>query len=109
MENIENLTLEEQIKFFEKQLNELINGKGQIIELKRLFSLTMQHIYINNIENAKCAIVYVMEDLFRKYKGTNTNNNLLMGIHSTLRHYLKLVLSLSVGTKDRIDRVDTMI
>lgn len=109
LENIENLTLEEQIKFFEKQLNELINGKGQIIELKRLFSLTMQHIYINNIENAKCAIVYVMEDLFRKYKGTNTNNNLLMGIHSTLRHNLKLVLSLSVGTKDRIDRVDTMI
>ena len=109
LENIENLTLKEQIKFFEKQLNELVNGKGQIIELKRLFSLTMQHIYNNNIENAKCAIIYVMEDLFRKYKGTNKNNNLLKGIHSTLRHNLKLVLSLSVGTKDRIDRVDTMI
>lgn len=109
LENIENLTLKEQIKFFEKQLNELIDGKGQIIELKRLFSLTMQHIYSNNIENAKCAIIYVMEDLFRKYKGTNKYNNLLMGIHSTLRHNLKLVLSLSVGTKDRIDRVDTMI
>lgn len=50
-----------------------------------------------------------MEDLFRKYKGTNKDNNLLMGIHSTLHHNLKLVFSLSVGTKDRIGRVDTMI
>lgn len=109
LESIDNLTLKEQVKFFEKQLDELINGKGQIIEIKRLFSLTMQHIYSNSIENAKYAIIYVMEDLFRKYKSSNKKNNLLMSIHSTLRHNLKLVLSLSVGTKDRIDRVDTMI
>ena len=50
-----------------------------------------------------------MEDLFRKYKGTHKDNNLLLGIHSTLYHTLKLVFSLSVGTKDRIGRVDTMI
>lgn len=109
LESVDNLTLQEQVKFFEKQLDELINGKGQIIDLKRLFILTIKHIYSNNIDDAKCAIIYVMEDLFRKYKGSSQNRNLLMSIHSTLRHNLKLVLSLSVGTKDRIDRVDTMI
>ena len=109
LESVDNLTLKEQVRFFEKQLDELLNGKGQIIDLKRLFALTMKHIYSNNIDEAKCAIIYVMEDLFRKYKGSSQNNNLLNSIHSTLRHNLKLVLSLSVGTKDRIDRVDTMI
>lgn len=109
LDNIDNLTLEEQVKFFEKQLDELINGKGQIIDIKRLFTLSMQHIYTNNIDEAKYAVLYVMEDLFRKYKESKKNKELLLSIHSTLRHNLKLVLSLSGGTKERIDRVDSMI
>lgn len=106
---VDGLTLEEQVKFFSKQLEDLVNGKGQIIDIKRLFSLTMQHIYGNNIEESKYAVLYVMEDLFLKYKETKKYRDLLIGIHTTLLHNLKLVLSLSAGTKDRIDRVDSMV
>lgn len=109
LEAIDKLKSNEQVKFFEKQLDNLINGKGQILDVDKIFEMSIKHIYDHNINKAKYAIVYVMEDLFRKYKHSKQNKDLLLNMHSALRFNLKLVLSLAADTKERIDRVESLM
>lgn len=106
---IDQLSLVEQIKFFDKQLDDLINGKGQLLNVEKIFNIAIKHIYANNIENAQWAILYVLEDIFKKYKDSKENRELLLNMHSALRFNLKLALSLGAGTKERIYRVDSLI
>ena len=104
-----HLTLEEQLKFFEKRLDDIINGTGQLLDVEAIFNVCIKHIFANNIENAQWAILYMMEDIFNKYKLSKENRELLLSIHSALRFNLKLALSLGAGTKERINRVDSLI
>ena len=106
---IDHLSLKEQTKFFDKRLDDIINGTGQLLDVETIFNISIKHIYTNNIENAQWAILYIMEDLFRKYKQSKENKELLMNIHSVLRFNLKLALSLAAGTKERINRVDSLM
>lgn len=106
---IYRLSLEEQIKFFEKRLDDIVNGTGQLLDIETIFNVSIKHIFANNIENTQWAILYIMEDIFRKYKFSKENRELLLSIHSALRFNLKLALSLGAGTKERINRVDSLI
>lgn len=106
---IYHLSLDEQIKFFKKRLDDIINGTGQLLDVETIFNVCIRHIFANNIENAQWAILYIMEDIFNKYKLSRENRELLLGIHSALRFNLKLALSLGAGTKERINRVDCLI
>ena len=109
LDTVDNLTPSEQVKFFEKQLDNIINGSGQILNVDKIFDLSIKHIYNHNIDKTKFAIVYVMENLFRKFKQSKENKELLMSIHHVLRFNLKLVLSLAADTKERIDRVESLM
>ncbi len=109
LDTVDNLNRKEQVKFFSKQLDNLLNGKGQVLELDRLFALSINHIYDHTIDDAKYAVHFIMEDVFRKYKQSRQNKVLLLNIHNALRYNLKLVLSLAADTKERIDRVESLI
>ena len=109
LDSIDNLNTREQVKFFEKQLNNIISGTGQLLDVKHILDLSIKHIYNHNIDAAKYAIIYVMEDVFRKYNQSRKNKDLLLKIHGALRYNLKLVLSLAADTKERIDRVESLI
>lgn len=106
---IHRLSLEEQIKFFEKRLDDIVKGTGQLLDVETIFNVSIKHIFANNIENTQYAILYIMEDIFSKYKLSKENRELLLSIHSALRFNLKLALSLGAGTKERINRVDSLI
>jgi len=97
------------VKFFTKQLDNLLNGTGQVLELNRIIDLSIKHIYDHNIDDAKYAILYIMEDVYRKYKQSRQNKDFLLNMHNAFRYNLKLVLSLAAGTKERIDRVESLI
>lgn len=109
LDTIDNLSHKEQVKFFSKQLDNLLNGKGQVLEIDRLLALSINHIYEHTIDETRYAIVYIMEDVFRKYKQSRQNKALLLNIHNALRYNLKLVLSLAADTRDRIERVESLI
>lgn len=109
LDTTDNLNTKEQVRFFSKQLDDLVNGKGQLLDIKRIFNLSINHIYNHNINDTQYAILYIMEDVFRKYKQSKQHRELLMNIHAALRYNLKLVLSLAADTKERIDRVETLI
>lgn len=109
LDTINNLTIFEQVKFFETQHDNIVNGSGQLLDVDKIFDLSIKHIYSNNIDKTKYAIAYVMEDLFRKFKQSKQNKDLLLNMHSALRYNLKLVLSLAVDTKDRLERVESLM
>lgn len=109
LDTVDNLNRKEQVKFFSKQLDNLLNGKGQVLEIDRLFALSINHIYDHTIDDAKYAIHYIMEDVFRKYNQSRQNKALLLNIHNALRYNLLLVLSLAADTRDRIERVESLI
>lgn len=109
LDTIDNLNRREQVKFFTKQLDNLLNGKGQVLELNRILDLSIKHIYDHNIDDAKYAILYIMEDVYRKYKQSRQNKDFLLNMHRAFRYNLKLVLSLAADTKERIDRVESLI
>lgn len=109
MITIENLDKSEQVDFFETQLDNLVIGKGQLQEISKVFALTIKHIYSNSVVDAKAAIVYLMETIVKKQKQSKNQNELLFSIHQTIRYNLKLVLSLAAGTKECLDRIESMI
>lgn len=109
LDTIDNLNRREQVKFFTKQLDNLLNGTGQVLELNRILDLSIKHIYDHNIDDAKYAIMYIMEDVYRKYKQSRQNKDFLLNMHKAFRYNLKLVLSLAADTKERIDRVESLI
>ena len=109
LDTIGNLNRREQVKFFTKQLDDLLNGTGQVLELNRILDLSIKHIYDHNIDDAKYAVLYIMEDVYRKYKQSRQNRDFLLNMHNAFRYNLKLVLSLAADTKERIDRVESLI
>lgn len=109
LDSIDNLNSHEQVKFFTKQLDDLLNGTGQVLELDRILDLSIKHIYGHNIDDAKYAVLYIMEDVYRKYKQSRQNKDFLFNMHNAFRYNLKLVLSLAADTKERIDRVESLM
>lgn len=109
LDNLESLSSREQVSFFSKRLDDIVKGTGQLLDIKTIFKLSITHIHKYSISKTQYAILYIMEDLFCKYKQSKENKELLLAMHSALRYNLKLVLSLAAGTKERIDRIDSMI
>lgn len=108
-DSIENLNHEEQLKFFSKQLSNLASDKAQLLDLPRLLRLTISHIYENKLNQSKNAVYFLLESLYRKQGKNRQHKELLLNIHSTIRHNLKLVLSLAAKTKETLWRIDKTV
>lgn len=107
--SIDNLTREEQFKFFSQQMSDLACGKAQLLDLQRLFKLSIKHIYENDLSHTQNAICYLVESLYRKYGRDRLYRELLLSIHSTIRYNLKLVMSLAAKTKDSLAWIEENI
>lgn len=107
--SLEDLNRAEQLEFFREQVSDLACNKAQLLDLPRLLKLTIKHIYDNNLSNSKNAILFLLENLYRKMGKTRQHKELLYGIHLTIRHNLKIVLSLAVKTKEGLQRIDETI
>lgn len=108
-DSIENLNHAEQLRFFSKQLSNLASDKAQLLDLPRLLRLTISHIYENKLSQSKNAVYFLMESLYRKQGKNRQHKELLLNIHSTIRHNLKLVLSLAAKTKESLWRIDQTV
>jgi hypothetical protein len=109
LDDIDNLTSSEQVKFFRNQLDDLVNGKGQILDVVKTFKLTAKHIFDHNIDQARFAVLYIMENLFLKYRQSKSNQGLLVDIHQAIRFNLQMVLSLAVDTEDRLNQLECLM
>ena len=109
LDDIEHLNSREQVKFFEKQLDDLVSGKGQILDVEKTFKLTAKHIFDHTIDEAKFAVLYIMENLFLKYRRSKSNQDLLVEMHQAIRFNLQMVLSLAVDTEDRLNQLESLM
>lgn len=108
LSKISTLTNEEQMQFFERQLEELVKGRYTAKDISNTISV-LNKIYENPITDTSNAIVYFMENVYNKHKLNNLNSNLLRSIYSTLLCNLKIVMAIAAGTKDRLDKVNRIM
>ena len=109
MDTISSLNKEEQIRFFNKQLEQLLLGKGQVLSVQKVFSLAIQHIFQTNVSEAKAAIIYLMETVYKKQVLSSNQKELMLNIHQTIRSNFKIALSLGARTKERLMQIDKII
>lgn len=107
--NVSKLKGREQKIFFSSQLSNQISNKAAIYDVADTMNI-LPIIYNYPITEVRDAIGYFMENIYRKNLQTNNNlGNLIRELHKVILYNLKLVLSLSSGTQDKLDRINQTI
>lgn len=107
--NVRKLKGREQEVFFSKQLSNQISNKAAIYDVAATMDI-LPIIYDHPISAVRDAIGYFLENLYRKNMQTNNNlGNLIIELHKVILYNLKLVLSLSSGTQDKLERINQTI
>ena len=109
VDSTKNLSNDELERFYDNQLAMLLEDKGQAIELNKLFPLVADFVYSTDMSTAKSAIIYLMESIYRRHLISKNQTELMLNLFTTLRHNLKLIISLNAGTKEKVGRVETII
>lgn len=105
---IGDLNHDEQRKFFEERLKNLQNGKGQILSVEDVFTLTIAYLYNNSLNDAMPSIHYLLETISQRQKMNKNCKDLLLSMHQVIRYNLRVVLSLATDTKERMEQVNSM-
>lgn len=104
-EQIEKLTKEEQIHFFEKQMEYLVKKTNFSKELSKT-EIIVRIIYENPIREIQSAALFFIENLYCEYKRNRVSSETLRELYKILRQNIKLVLALAAGTKNKLDRIN---
>lgn len=102
------LTNEEQIQFFERQLEILVKKKNVIRDINSTYSI-IGKIYDNPITDAKNAIIFFLENLYAKHSQSKQYASLIRGIHQSILFNFKIVLAIASGTQERLNRINRII
>lgn len=108
IKQVTTLTNEEQIQFFEKQLEILVKKKNVIRDVTSTFSIISQ-IYENPITDTRNAIIFFMENLYAKHSQNNLHASLIRSIHQSILFNLKIVLAIASGTQERLNRINRIM
>lgn len=107
--NINDLSEEEYNDFFKEQTADLIAGKCTIWTKEQINDL-MPSIYKHSLANTFYSVVFVMENLYSRQKRNQVNNEeLLTKLYMANLWNLKIVLSMASGTKDKLERMNSII
>ncbi len=107
--NINNFSEEEFGEFFKEQTADLVVGKCTIWTKEQINDL-MPSIYRHSISNSFFSIVFIMENLYYRQKKHQINNDeLLTKLYMANLWNLKIVLSMASGTKEKLERMNSII
>lgn len=102
------LTNDEQMRFFERQMECLIKRKNVVRDVNSTQSI-MTKIYENSITEMQNAVLFFMENLFEKNLVSRKYRILLREVHCAIIYNLKLVLAIASGTKVKLERVNRIM
>ena len=108
LEQVARLTNDEQMRFFEKQMECLIKNKTVARDFDTTQAILGQ-IFQNPITDTQDAVLFFMENLFKKNQANKKHNTLLMQVHQAIVDNLKIVLAIASGTKEKLERVDRIM
>lgn len=105
---VSRLNNEEQVRFFEKQMECLVKNKT----IARDFYTTqnvLNQVYQHPITDTQDAVLYFMENLYKKNQINKKYYTLLREMHQAIIDNLKIVLAIASGTKEKLERVDRIM
>lgn len=105
---VSRLNNEEQVRFFEMQMECLVKNKT----IARDFNTTqnvLNQVFQHPITDTKDAVLYFMENLNKKNQTNKKHNALLREMHQAIIDNLKIVLAIASGTKEKLERVDRIM
>lgn len=105
---VSRLNNDEQVRFFEKQMEYLVKNKT----IARDFDTTqsvLKQVYLHPITDTQDAVLYFMENLHKKNQANKKYHTLLREMHQAIIDNLKIVLAIASGTKEKLDRVDRIM
>ena len=105
---VTRLTNDEQMRFFERQMEFLIKRKNVIRDVNSTKSI-LKKVYENSITDMKNAVLFFMENLFEKNQVNRKYRTLLREMHCAIIYNLKLVLAIASGTKVKLERVNRIM
>lgn len=108
LQEIPNLDREEQICFYKKQLTDLVANKATIRNIDELYPI-IDSIYHGPIMSFVDAIIYYIENVYRKNLTHKNANDILRQIHESLYCNLRLVFAVSSSTQERMQRINEIM
>lgn len=105
---VSHLNNDEQVRFFEKQMEYLVKNKT----IARDFDTTqsvLKQVYLHPITDTQNAVLYFMENLHKKNQANKKYHTLLREMHQAIIDNLKIVLAIASGTKEKLERVDRIM
>lgn len=106
--SIRKMTCNEQMLYFAKKIGQQINRKltprdvgDTMVVLSKIFDFPITQV--------KDAIVFFLENIYQKNLVSHNQEGLLIKTHEAILFNLKIVLSLSSGTKEKLDRINLAI
>ena len=105
---VSRLSNDEQVRFFEKQMEYLVKNKTIARDFDTMQSVLKQ-VYLHPITDTQNAVLYFMENLHKKNQANNKYNTLLREMHQAIIDNLKIVLAIASGTKEKLERVNRIM
>lgn len=105
---VSHLNKDEQVRFFEKQMEYLVKNKT----IARDFGTTqnvLKQVYLHPITDTQDAVLYFMENLHKKNQTNKKYYTLLREMHQAIIDNLKIVLAIASGTKEKLERMDRIL
>ena len=105
---VSRLNNDEQVRFFKKQMEYLVKNKTVARDFDTTQSVLKQ-VYLHPITDTQDAVLYFMENLYRKNQTNKKHHTLLREMHQAIIDNLKIVLAIASGTKEKLERVDRIM
>lgn len=110
------LSSEEQTIFFDQQLETIIKKRKGSNDIRQMEPV-IKSIYSRPITETSSASLFFLETIYEKIQNYSISNkaeakgyaNLLRVVYDDLYYTLKYILSLSSGTKERLEKISSMI
>ena len=108
MQQVARLNNEEQMRFFEKQMEFLIKKKFVVKDLETTAAIVSK-IFENPITDTRNAVLFFMENIYQKNQVNRKYGVLLREMHIAIVDNLKIVLAIASGTKEKLERVSRIM
>lgn len=108
LEQVSRLNNDEQERFFEKQMEYLVKNKTIARDFDTMQSVLNQ-VYLHPITDTQNAVLYFMENLYKKNQANKKHRTLLREMHQAIIDNLKIVLAIASGTKEKLERMDRIM
>ena len=108
VQQVARLNNEEQMRFFEKEMEYLIKRKFVVKDINATQSIIAK-IYENPITDTRNAVLFFMENLYQKNLVNKRYGKLLREMHTAILYNLQIVLAIASGTKEKLERVNRIM